>query len=256
MCRFPAILLALALAQPAMAVDIPVGERRSGFDTMGPEARAMQRDDFANPAMLTVREGEMLWSAVHVEGKPSCRSCHAAPESMKGVAPRYPAFNDKTSAPLDLAGRIQLCQSQQQGIAAAGRESRTLLALEALVAFQSRGMPIRPPDDPRLLASRELGKALFERRMGQLDLSCAQCHTANWGKSLAGTRIPQAHPTGYPIFRLEWQATGSLQRRFRNCMTGVRAEPFAYGSSEFIALELFLRQRAEGMPMDAPGVRP
>lgn len=42
--------------------------------------------------------------------------------------------------------------------------------------------------------------------------------------------IPQAHPTGYPIYRLEWQSMGSLQRRLRNCMTGVRAEPYAYGS--------------------------
>jgi len=40
-----------------------------------------------------------------------------------------------------------------------------------------------------------------------------------------GSVIPQAHPTGYPLYRLEWQAVGSLQRRLRNCMIGVRAEP-------------------------------
>jgi sulfur-oxidizing protein SoxA len=33
---------------------------------------------------------------------------------------------------------------------------------------------------------------------------------------LAGNVIPQAHPTGYPIYRLEWQKMGSLQRRLQS----------------------------------------
>lgn len=68
--------------------------------------------------------------------------------------------------------------------------------------------------------------------------------------------IPQAHPTGYPIYRLEWQGLGSLQRRLRNCMTGVRAEPFAYGAQEMVELELYLAARARGMASEAPPVRP
>lgn len=89
-----------------------------------------------------------------------------------------------------------------------------------------------------------------------MNLSCAQCHDDNWGKSLAGNLIPQAHPTGYPIYRLEWQSVGSLQRRLRNCMTGVRAEPYALGAIEYVELELFLMWRARGMTMESPGVRP
>ena len=34
------------------------------------------------------------------------------------------------------------------------------------------------------------------------------------------------------------RAVGSLQRRLRNCMFGMRAEPYAYGSPEYVALEL------------------
>jgi sulfur-oxidizing protein SoxA len=68
--------------------------------------------------------------------------------------------------------------------------------------------------------------------------------------------IPQGHATGYPIYRLEWQGMGSLQRRLRNCMTGVRAEPFAYGAPEMVALELYLAHRARGMVVEAPAVRP
>ena len=73
---------------------------------------------------------------------------------------------------------------------------------------------------------------------------------------LGGSPIPQAHPTGYPIYRLEWQGLGSLQRRLRACMSGVRAEPFAWGAPELVELELYLARRARGMPLETPGVRP
>ena len=39
-------------------------------------------------------------------------------------------------------------------------------------------------------------------------------------------------------------------------MSGVRAAPYSYGSLEFIELELFLAERARGMAVETPGVRP
>jgi sulfur-oxidizing protein SoxA len=119
-------------------------------------------------------------------------------------------------------------------------ESDELLSLTTYVAHQSRGMPITPAADPRLAPFRDNGWRLFQSRIGQLGLSCAACHEANWGKRLGGSVIPQAHPNGYPLYRLEWQAVGSLQRRLRNCMIGVRAEPFDFGAPEFVDLELYL----------------
>ena len=117
-------------------------------------------------------------------------------------------------------------------------------------------MPIAPPVDERLTADRALGRRLFTQRMGQLELSCAQCHDDHAGARLGGSVIPQGHATGYPIYRLEWQGMGSLPRRLRACMTGVRAEPFAVDAREWVALELFLAQRAAGMAVETPGVRP
>ena len=117
-------------------------------------------------------------------------------------------------------------------------------------------MVVAPPTDDRLQPARALGEGLYRQRRGQLDLSCAQCHDDNAGRRLAGSTIPQAHPTAYPLYRLEWQALGSLQRRLRGCMTGVRAEPFDYGAAEFIAIEAWLAQRAAGMAVETPGVRP
>jgi len=175
---------------------------------------------------------------------------------MKGVAARYPAFDAARGRPIDLEQRINLCRTERQHAPALAWESRELLALAAYVAKQSRGIAIEAGTDPSSRPFVEAGGALFNRRQGQLDLSCAQCHDDNWGKRLAGSVIPQAHPTGYPEYRLEWQSIGSLQRRLRNCIVGTRAEPFAYGSPEMVDLELYLMWRARGMPMETPAVRP
>ena len=131
-----------------------------------------------------------------------------------------------------------------------------LLSLTAYVARQSRGVPIDITIDARTQPFLDAGRATFDRRQGQLNLACAQCHDANWGRRLAGNVIPQAHPTGYPIYRLEWQSLGSLQRRLRNCLVGMRAEPYEYGAPEFVDLELYLMWRARGMTMETPAVRP
>ncbi len=249
-------LLGMGLALAARA-EIPLNERKSGADFMSAQTQAMQRDDAANPGMLAAAEGEALWSAKAGSGSKACADCHGAAEaSMKGVAARYPAFHEGSGRALDLAGRINLCRQEKQNASPLAPESRELLALSAYIGLQSRGLPTAPPDDPRLAPARARGRALWEGRMGQLNFSCAQCHDENWGKHLGSAPIPQAHANAYPIYRLEWQGMGSLQRRLRNCMSGVRAEPFAYGVQEFVDLELFLADRARGMPVETPGVRP
>jgi sulfur-oxidizing protein SoxA len=206
-------------------------DRRSGFDFMSPETRAMQRDDTANPGMLWVGDGEALWREKAGAAGRACADCHGdAKTSMRGVAARYPAYSAQTQRPVDLQGQINLCRVTRQEASPWPPESQPLLALQAFVAHQSRGLQVAPSADERLTPFRENGRRLFEQRQGQLNFSCANCHDANAGKRLAGNAIPQAHPTGYPVYRLEWQGLGSLQRRFRNCLTGVRAEPYSYGA--------------------------
>lgn len=231
--------------------------RRSGFEFMGPPTQAMQKDDALNPAMLWVKDGEALWSQPAGQSGKACVACHAAASSsMRGVAARYPAFDERLSRPVTLSQRINQCRQQHQQAAPLRAESQELLSLETYVAFQSRGLPLAPPTDTRLEPFRKLGEQRFMQRMGQLNLSCAQCHDNNAGGRLGSSLIPQAHPTGYPVYRLEWQAMGSLQRRLRGCMSGVRAEPFAYGAQELVELELYLAARGKGLPGETPGVRP
>ena len=253
-----ALLVAAGIAAPALlATEIPPAERRSGYSFMSPDSQAMQNDDTANPGMLWVLDGEKLWkSKTGATGK-ACADCHDdARVSMKGVAARYPAFDRELGRPVDVEQRINLCRARHQQATPLAYESHDLLALTAYVARQSRGVAIDAGSDPQLEPFVASGRDLFMRRQGQLNLGCSNCHDDNWDKHLAGSAITQAHPTGYPLYRLEWQSLGSLQRRLRGCITGIRAQAYDYGAPELIELELYVMSRARGMPIETPAVRP
>jgi L-cysteine S-thiosulfotransferase len=246
----------LCSALTASADEIPSADRKSGYEQIGREIRAMQDDDTANPGMLWVLDGEALWSRKAGAAGRSCADCHGdGAASMKGVAARYPAYSPALARPVDLEQRINICRSDQQKATPLSSESKELLSLTAYVARQSRGMPVEVNDE-RLRPFVEEGRELFNRRQGQINLSCAQCHDDRWGKSLAGTLIPQGHANGYPLYRLEWQSVGSLQRRLRNCLTGMRAELYPLGAPEYLDLQLYLKSRAHGLSIEAPAVRP
>ena len=262
MSRCGAALLALAALLAAACssrTDTPSAPeaRRSGFEFMTPAVQVLQRDDTQNPAMLWVQDGEALWNRAAGTAGRSCAGCHGdARASMRGVAARYPRFDAALGRPLTLAQRIAQCRTARQQAPAFAADGSELVGLETFVAHQSRGLPIAPDDDPRLEAFRERGRTLYRERIGQLHLSCALCHDERAGMHLGGSVIPQGHPTGYPVYRLEWQGMGSLPRRLRNCMAGVRAEPFAPGAIEWVELELYLAERARGMTLETPAVRP
>src|ERR1700676_4984860 len=123
---------AMLASQAAAADDIPAAERRSGYEFMGRETRAMQDDDAANPGMLAVLDGEALWNRAEGAAGKSCATCHGnARTSMKGVAARYPAFEPTLARPIDLEQRINSCHTDRQQTAPLPFESRELLALSA-----------------------------------------------------------------------------------------------------------------------------
>ena len=231
--------------------------RRSGLAYLSPATQALQRDDTLNPGMLWVADGASRWKEPAGAPRRSCAGCHGeAGTSMRGVAARYPALDEPSGQVFTLQQRIAACRSIHQQAPAGRGDDEVLLALTTFVAHQSRGEPIRPARGAALDAAAVRGQRQWQQPFGQLAMSCAMCHDTLAGARLAGSAISQAHPTGYPSYRLEWQAVGTLERRMRNCMTGVRAEPFGNGAPEWTALEVFLMRRAAGMPLETPSVRP
>ncbi len=248
--RLAALLLVL------LAAGVAAQERRSGYDDAGPQVRAMQDDDTANPAFLWVMQAEALWARREGAAGQSCADCHGAPAAMRGVAARMPEYDPALGRVVTLEQRIGQCRAERQLASPLPPEGDAMLGLAALVGLQSRGMPLEVDTSGPAAAHLARGEAFFHLRQGQLNLSCAQCHDMLAGQSLAGSRIPQGHANGYPIYRLEWQGMGSLYRRLRACLVGVRAEPLARDDALLGDLELFLAARARGLAVETPAVRP
>jgi sulfur-oxidizing protein SoxA len=245
MIRRAAAMALLLGAGFAAAQDV-----RPSRDYLSPALRAQQDDPSRHPGWLWVEEGEALWR----RGEASCQSCHGDIATMRGVAARYPAVA-ADGALLNLEARIERCRTQHQGGAPFGYESEPLLSLTAAIAARSRGLPVSVATDGAAAPFLEAGRRFYEMRQGQLNLACGQCHDDNAGRRLRGDVISNGLGTGYPAYRLEWNTLGSLHRRLRACALGVRAEQLPYGSPDYLALELFLAGRAQGLPLEAPGLR-
>lgn len=244
-----AAILSLAAGHGAAAQEV-----RPPTEFLSPDLRALQDDPSRHPGWLWVDEGESLWRRAPAAGKPSCQSCHGDLSTMRGVAARLPAVNEAGEL-TNLEGRIEACRTGRQGEPAFGYESQALLSMSAAVAAQSRGLPVSVATEGPAARHLAEGRRIFELRQGQLNLSCAQCHEENVGRRLRGDVISSGIGTGFPAYRLEWNGLGSLHRRLRACSLGVRATQFPLGSPEYLALELYLAARAQGLPVEAPGVR-
>ena len=250
-----ALLLAAPPGQAQQRV-IPLHELKSGLTYTGDDVRALQADDFANPGMLWVERGERIWNAPAGASGKSCASCHGdAKVSMKGVAARYPAIDAGSGRLLNIEARINASRSEHQQAAAFAPESEDLLAITAYVNHQSRGLALGVAIDGAARQHFERGRAFYYTRRGQMNMSCATCHEQNFGRRLFAETISQGQPNDYPAYRLEWQTLGSLHRRLRACLYGVRAELLPIGNPELLDVELFLAWRAQGLKGEAPGVR-
>ena len=253
------VLLTALLAAGGRAADggyeaADAAAPRSGYAWLGEELRALQDDDFANPGQLWVDRGKALWRASPGTGA-SCADCHGEPDALAGVAARMPRWDAALAGLENLEMQINACRVDHQHAAPWPWESEALLALTTLVASTSRGLPLEPDVSGPAAAALRAGRLEYERRRGQLDLSCRHCHEQNAGRRLRGDVVSEGMINGFPIYRRTWQTLGSRHRMFRWCNEAVGAEPHVWGADEYLALELFLAWRGRGLPVETPAVR-
>jgi sulfur-oxidizing protein SoxA len=258
-----ALLLAFILAgcseeheQIAQESQILPEDIKSGYEFLQPETQALQDDEFANPGFLWVDKGRALFHQAPDSGAPACTSCHGDDSRpVSKAAAHYPAVDEPSGQLVNLEARINLCRVRYQDLAPLEYESDGLLGLTAYLAHIAQGEPISVKVDGPAKKYYDAGEDYFFLRKGQFNLACSQCHNEHWGDKLRGDTISQGHGNAFPAYRMEWQTFGSLHRRLRDCDSGIRAEPLESGSETYTAVELYLAKRAEGLPMESPGVR-
>jgi L-cysteine S-thiosulfotransferase len=234
----------------------PLPELISGLYFQIEESVDMQEDDLLNPGLLWVERGRQLWNQVEGAAVSSCASCHGHGDaSLRGVGASYPKFHEPSGKVVNLEQQVNFCRSERMQAEPWEFGSQELLAMTIFVKHQSRGEPVEVEVDGPAAAAFERGKAHFYQRRGQLDMSCAHCHDQNFGKLLRGDVLTQGHSNGYPIYALGDESARHLHKLLWHCNELMRSTPFDVLSDEFVALELFLAWRGEGLPVETPGVR-
>jgi sulfur-oxidizing protein SoxA len=229
---------------------------QSGNAFLSPSLKAIQADPSANPISLWLEQGKSLWGQAS-EGS-SCAQCHGNVGTLKQAATHFPKWSDRLQKLINLEDQIVAC-SERTTRPLRGLESSEVLSLSALLHNASAGLPfeLKPQGDvtDRWQSELNAGAKLFTTRMGRMNLACTHCHDLNIGKTMRADVISPGHPTGFPIFKMSWQSMGSIDRRLRACYSGVQAEVPSAGSPELRQLELFLKIRGQGMPIEGPSLR-
>ena len=243
---FAAAGLTAGLATATLAADKEMdwgkfqnGEIRSGYTYAEKETRAMEDDDFQNPAFLWVERGEELWSKVDGAAGKSCATCHNdASQTMAMVGATYPVYDEKTKKMKALQHQVNSCRTEQMKAEPWKWESDQMLSIATYINHQAKDKPMSVKIDGPAAPFFEKGKEFYETRRGQLDMACTHCHVDNAGKMIRANRLSQGQGNGFPTYRLKWSKVGSLHRRFK-------------GGNDNIPAAAFKR----GLPVETPAVR-
>jgi sulfur-oxidizing protein SoxA len=233
-----------------------VSEIFSGWRFRADETQAVQMDDFDNPGMIGVDMALDDWAAVDGSEGKSCASCHEdAGTSMKGVRAVYPKWNEAAGEVRTLEMQINDCRTTRMGAEEWKYDGGDMVDMTALIASVSRGMPVNVAIDGPAQSTWEAGKELYYTRTGQLELSCSNCHEDNYGNMSRADHLSQGQINGFPVYRLKNTKLNAVHSRFKGCVRDTRAETFAVGSDEFVALELYVASRGNGLSVEGPSVR-
>jgi len=235
----------------------PLSEIVSGYDFRKPMIRDVQDDDFANPAMLIADHGAELWDKVDGSAGKALSAVFAgcAEVPLDQVGAVYPRYHQGAGKVISLEQVINLCRETAMGAKPYKWESRDMLGITAYIRMQSRGARVNVAVDGPASDAFQRGKELYYTRVGQLDMSCAHCHEDNYGNYIRADMLSQGNINGFPLYRLKWNGVGSTHRRFRGCMKNIRATPLPYGHDDYVALELYVAWRGNGLKVEAPAYR-
>lgn len=229
----------------------------SGWRFRTSEMQALQMDDFENPAAIAVDTAIEAWAMVEGSEGKSCASCHENPEdTMVGVRAVYPKWHEESGEVRTLAMQVNDCRTERMGAEPLKYDGAEMTGMEALISMQSRGMPISVAIDGPVAETWKLGEEMYYTRYGQLELSCANCHEQNYDNYIRADHLSQGQINGFPAFRLKTGGLVQTHNRFKGCIRDTRGETFSPGSPEFVALELYVASRGNGLSVEAPSVRP
>ena len=217
-------------------------------------------DAMINPAMWAVEErAPQLWKTEGQSGA-SCQSCHAAPGgAFKGWAAGMPKWEPRLQKVLGVEEFVT-----RHAKATTGHEwlmqSEENTALSAYLRFLANGAPIDVDiTSAPAQAAYQRGKALSLRKVGALNFSCADCHSAERGsgKWIRGQWLGElkGQLDHFPTWRTSQQSIWDIRKRFQWCQVAIWADDLPPDDSAYGDLELYLAAENAGQKLSVPGIR-
>ncbi|WP_111538568.1 sulfur oxidation c-type cytochrome SoxA [Palleronia aestuarii] len=242
-------------AEAPASVEGALPEVISGWEFRSPETQSLEEDDFENPGMIFVDDARAQFDTAMGPDDQACSSCHDTPEDLAGARAVYPKWDEEHGEVQTLEMQVNECLTERMSTDAWEYTSNDMTNMMALLASVSRGMPVNVAIDGPAQSTWEQGKDIYYTRYGQLELACANCHEDNYGNMLRADHLSQGQINGFPAYRLKNAQLNSVHDRFKGCIRDTRAETFEPGSPEFIALELYVASRGNGLSVEGPSVR-
>jgi L-cysteine S-thiosulfotransferase len=232
---------------------VPLDDFKLGVYAIDTDARISWKsvEEFP-PYAEQFKRGKVLFDAPFADGN-TYASCF--PNSGIGIRQNYPYFDAASGEIKTLEQEINECRLKH-GEAPLDLRKGDITSITAYMASTSNGKPldIKIPNDPRALAWYEKGKNIYYQRVGQYNMSCANCHIDHVGKRMRGPVLPPAlgQPARFPLYREAWGQLGTLHWRYEECVLAIRGKPHEPQSPEYRALEYYQSFLGNGIRIEAP----
>jgi sulfur-oxidizing protein SoxA len=176
--------------------------------------------------------------------------------SLSGAASRYPKLDGPRAQVVGLEEQVNTCRQRRMASDPLPLGSRTMNLLLGYIKYLGRGHAINVSKETDAAADAiKRGRASFYRKTGQLNFSCADCHSAS-GNWLRGQRVPKLDQTAatWPKHYIAAHDLGliNLRQRIMHCQIVTSTYPMPLHSEEYLDLEYYLTSLANGSPLLAP----
>ncbi|MFZ1951288.1 MAG: sulfur oxidation c-type cytochrome SoxA [Pseudolabrys sp.] len=237
---------------PAFKTELDDPEKRPA-----PVEKRENLDPIENPGMWAVDKAQDLWKQTGAAGK-SCQSCHSdAKAEFKTWAASMPKWEPRLNKVLGVEEFVTRHARATTG-ADWLMETDDNRAMSVYLHFLANGTPIQiDTTSAESKAAIERGKELSNRKVGELNFACTDCHGKSANHWIRGQWLgePKGQYDHFPTWRTSLLAIWDIRQRFQWCQVNIRADELPPDAKEYGDLELYLAAQNDGQKLSVPGIR-
>jgi len=189
----------------------------------------------------------------------SCQNCHpqAIEKEFTTWAVSMPKFETRLNKIIgieEFITRHARATTEAEYLA----QSEENLALAIYLRYLANGQIINiSQEDANTQVAIKRGKALTERKIGQLNFACMDCHAISANRWIRGQYLvkPLGMYDHFPTYRTSRGAIWDIRKRFQWCGVAIRANELPPDAPEYGDLEIYLATLNNGRVLNVPGIR-